>query len=421
MEKAKRFLSFIAVVMVLLMAFGCTQSDNNNNDAAGTSTGEAPVTVTFSTYQVREQERVEDAIKVFGEKYPYITVDVTFLTNEQFDSIMNTKFAAGDASDIVQLALTPERMAWGKAGYLLDLSDNSTFKKVTPSVASACDVDGKVYMLPTNVALLGLFVNTKVLADAGVSIPTNYGEFLAACEAVKKIGKAPIAFGDKDGVQSGWGCKIVYDSITSQSEVQGIVDRTKKFSDSAAFKELLTKIKELEQKGYFVDGWSGISLDDAHAMIGNAEAAFMFSAEWNFPGVLAANPDAQFALVPMPFNDSGTPRIISTIGGGVGVNANAKVLDAALKWLEFNGTQDYADAFKFDGTCPVEGVKVTLSKEAQAAYDNYTANISPDPVGKLGFKNANFVFQNSVQSYLLTNASIQDVCERAESVYDTGK
>ena len=405
-----------AICAVFALLCGCDGPEPLSGQLSART--QETVTLAFATYQVREQERVEAAIKVFQEKNPGILVDPTFIPNEPYTQIIRTKFASGEGPDVLQLWATPESMgALGKAGYLLDLSDNPVFMKVAPSISSSCAIDDMVYMLPTNVALMGLLINTEVLSDAGVPIPTNYKEFLEACEAVKAMGVAPIAFGDKDGVESGWGCKIIYDSIASEDEVEGIVEGAVTFSGAAAFKELLTKIKELEDRGYFVQDYTSVTLDHAHEMIADAKAAFMFSAEWNFPGVLAKNNSASFALVPVPFNDSGTPKMISTIGGGVGVNADSKILDAAVMWLEFNGSQDYADTLNLDGASPIEGVTVTLSAEAQAAYVNYTDNIYPDLVGKFGFKNANELFSQSVQNYLLTDATLADICVGADRLY----
>ena len=56
--------------------------------------------------------------------------------------------------------------------------------------------DGNHYGVPVNGYWEGLFVNTKLLKDAGVDVPdenTTWEEFIKDCEALKEKGITPIS------------------------------------------------------------------------------------------------------------------------------------------------------------------------------------------------------------------------------------
>ncbi len=61
---------------------------------------------------------------------------------------------------------------------------------------AASPADGKKYAVPVNGYWEALFVNTKILEDAGVEVPgadTTWEEFLDDCEKIKNAGYTPIA------------------------------------------------------------------------------------------------------------------------------------------------------------------------------------------------------------------------------------
>lgn len=58
------------------------------------------------------------------EKLPNIELEYQFISNEQFDSVINTQLAAGQGPDIIEVgAQTKKNLA--SAGYLLDISSEA--------------------------------------------------------------------------------------------------------------------------------------------------------------------------------------------------------------------------------------------------------------------------------------------------------
>jgi len=88
-----------------------------------------------------------------------------------------------------------------EAGLLRDLTDIATKEKwaevIRPkSLLEGCTVDGKVYCVVVNIhSWQWLWLSNKAFADAGVPVPKNWDEFVAAAPALEKAGKIPLAIG----------------------------------------------------------------------------------------------------------------------------------------------------------------------------------------------------------------------------------
>ena len=59
--------------------------------------------------------------------------------------------------------------------------------------------DGHAYAIPTDYYPWAVFYRKDVWSQKGYTVPTNWDDFKALCEKMKKDGLIPIAFADKDG------------------------------------------------------------------------------------------------------------------------------------------------------------------------------------------------------------------------------
>ncbi len=95
------------------------------------------------------------------------------------------------------------------AGLMLDLTDvaeaegwRDIIKPV--SLLDSCTLDGKVYCAPVNIhSWQWMWLSNKAFADAGVPVPTNWNEFVAARGALEAAGKIPLAMGQQSWQSSG--------------------------------------------------------------------------------------------------------------------------------------------------------------------------------------------------------------------------
>jgi glucose/mannose transport system substrate-binding protein len=123
--------------------------------------------------------------------------------------IMISRITGGDPMGATQFNHGRQAEELVKAGLMRDLTDLATkehWKDVIrpASLLTECTVDGKVYCIPVNIhSWQWLWLSSKAFADAGVPVPKNWEEFVAAAPALEKAGKVPLAVGQQAWQTSG--------------------------------------------------------------------------------------------------------------------------------------------------------------------------------------------------------------------------
>ncbi len=137
-------------------------------------------------------------------------VDAAFAgPGEQARAIMVSRITGGDPMGAFQFNHGRQAEELIEAGLLRDLTDiaeEQGWTKVVnpPSLLDGCTVDGRIYCTPVNIhSWQWLWLSHKAFDDAGVPVPTNWDEFVAAAPALEKAGKVPLAIGQQGWQQSG--------------------------------------------------------------------------------------------------------------------------------------------------------------------------------------------------------------------------
>ena len=123
--------------------------------------------------------------------------------------IMISRITGGDPMGATQFNHGRQAEELVQAGLMRDLTDvaeKEHWKDVIrpASLLTECTVDGKVYCVPINIhSWQWLWLSNKAFEDAGVPVPKNWDEFVAAGPALEKAGKIPLAVGRQSWQTSG--------------------------------------------------------------------------------------------------------------------------------------------------------------------------------------------------------------------------
>ncbi|MAC81381.1 MAG: ABC transporter substrate-binding protein [Rhodobacteraceae bacterium] len=96
-----------------------------------------------------------------------------------------------------------------EAGLLRDMTEVAEaegWKDIVnpPSLLEACTVDGRIYCAPVNIhSWQWVWLSNKAFTDAGVDVPTDWAEFVAAKDALRDAGKLPLALGGQPWQSAG--------------------------------------------------------------------------------------------------------------------------------------------------------------------------------------------------------------------------
>ncbi len=123
--------------------------------------------------------------------------------------IIVSRILGGDPMGATQLNHGRQAEELIQAGLLMDLTDIAEaegWKDVVhpSSLLDACTFEGKIYCAPVNIhSWQWMWLSHKAFADAGVDVPQNWGEFVAARDALEAAGKVPLAMGGQPWQQNG--------------------------------------------------------------------------------------------------------------------------------------------------------------------------------------------------------------------------
>ena len=213
---------------------------------------------------------------------------------------------------------------------------------VAKSVAdSATLYNGKRYLVPFNYHYAGMFYNTKVFADAGVTeMPATWDEFLALCEMFKGKGVTPIALGSKNR----WPAQFWFDYLLLRTA--GADYRAKLMDGSAAYDDAEVKAamalwKDLADKGCFAPNANADTWTDASNKVAAGDAAMTLMGTWitGYWNGLDLEAGTDYDYFPFPAIADGVPgAVVGPIDGLVISNdgGNRAGAEAFLSFMMSN-------------------------------------------------------------------------------------
>ena len=129
--------------------------------------------------------------------------------------IIISRIIGGDPMAATQLNHGRQAEELIEAGLLTDLTEvaeaNNWAEIINPpSLLDACTFEGRVYCAPLNIhSAQWLWLSRDAYETAGVDVPTDWNEFVAAAPALQAAGIVPLAMG-----QQGWQQNIAFGDIT---------------------------------------------------------------------------------------------------------------------------------------------------------------------------------------------------------------
>ena len=146
-------------------------------------------------------ETIQDNIRQFEAANPGIRVNITDYTWPDYQDSLVLRIRGNTQTDVVYGG-QDWLPAWGSAGFIAPLESaapKEAIEALAPDIAgfALTDVtyDGKVYGLPYYADTISFIYNKKILADAGITVPTTWEEVTQAAEKLKAGGmQHPIVY-----------------------------------------------------------------------------------------------------------------------------------------------------------------------------------------------------------------------------------
>jgi len=123
--------------------------------------------------------------------------------------IMISRITGGDPMAATQFNHGLQARELVEAGLFRDLTDVATKENWAglvnpPTLLENCTLDGKIYCVPVNIhSWQWLWLSNAAFEKAGVAVPANWNEFVAAAPALEAAGITPLAMGKQPWQQAG--------------------------------------------------------------------------------------------------------------------------------------------------------------------------------------------------------------------------
>lgn len=375
-----------------------------------------PVTIKFANYALLEQgyEEFWNGVKAdFEAKNPNITVEwVTAPYGEIVNQVINMA-GGGDRVDMIfgEIDWVPGLADAGLTVPVDEVLPADYLSDFYPAILDSFNIDGKPYGLPMYVSPYVLYYNTDLFEQAGLdpkSPPTTYDEMLQYAEKLSKLkdsnGNPVYAFG-----QTTASVPVSGSSINGMIFNFGgdLLSADGKLSiDNQGFKDAVTMLKTLDEKGY---NPQNAKLKDLRNLFALGQLAMYYDQSWGFNGIQAINPDAK------NFTASAKP-----LAGGSGKGES--ILQAHCLMYVDNGEAQKEACSKF-----------TQYLVTSEVLNDYLANITPAYPAKKsmeGSKDMNPVLMGAAGSAENVKAQVfvpqisdlnLELCTLAQAVTVSGK
>jgi len=123
--------------------------------------------------------------------------------------IMISRITGGDPMGGTQFNHGRQAEELVEAGLMRDLTDLAAAEGwadvvAAPALLESCTLDGRIYCVPVNIhSWQWLWLSNRAFEEAGLPVPANWEEFVAAAPKLREAGIVPLAVGSEPWQQNG--------------------------------------------------------------------------------------------------------------------------------------------------------------------------------------------------------------------------
>lgn len=319
-----------ASMTALALLTGCSQGGTDTPGGAGGSGAAEPtgakltdeevaalgdVTLTVATAASGGlREAFDRAGVAFNEKYPNVTVDLSYKAFDDYGRTIDLTMQSNDAPDVAQAnAVMARRLVPGNLVLSLDAYweaygwDDRFPEAIKRTLTVSQDgkyfgeSDGVLWGAAPGGNIVGIFYNKEVLADLGLELPSTFDDFVASMETARDAGVQAIVLGNLEQ----WPSNHILSPIVGYTAGPGTVQdwvfgAGGSFSDPD-FVEGLQIFQDWNDSGFITADANGIKNDDANASFARGDGLYQVTGSWNTATYGTAMGDTVgFAVMPPP-------------------------------------------------------------------------------------------------------------------------
>jgi raffinose/stachyose/melibiose transport system substrate-binding protein len=278
-----------------------------------------------------------------AKDHPEWNVEVTAQDANSYDAKIKVALASGTAPDIMIMQGLGRMKPFVDSGKIQSLdaliTKNKTKDSLVGGVLANFTFGGKVYALPTSMAIGVLYCNKEIFAANNLKLPATFDDLIADSKALSAKGITPIIVGAKDK----WPAMFYYDIMAIRSAgVQTSIDALNKKAsfNQKGFIDAAKRMQDLLAAGAFNDSMFATSWDEATNAFITGKAAMVFNGSW-VAGACesdASTVKGKIVALNWPVIAGGSGKATEFFGGANDsfmLNAGTKDQDTAYKVMSY--------------------------------------------------------------------------------------
>lgn len=361
--------------------------------------------------------------EAYMQAHPDVTIDLEPQPFDKYGENLRVQLQSGNAPDVIQT--TPGRgqpqsvLTLAEAGFLAPLAGG-----VSDSGASLLSLGDEVYGQPVDLSVTGILYAASTADGAGIDVPEDSEELLAACEEAVDAGKSYFAVAGSIPSNTGLmalsiAATRVYAQDPDWNEKRAAGDVT--FSESDGWRETLDIVRTLNDTDCLQPGAEGGGFDAITNGLAQGTSLAAFIPGSNDLDALA--PDAGLQVRAFPPARGAQPWLFVSPISALSVTESSDAPEAALDFLAWLAEPAQAQQFaELSGTLPATGVEgVDLSGGLYTDVADLIAEGSFSPLPRAYWPNAEVYEALSVgaQGLLTGQRTIDDVLAAMDAAWGT--
>lgn len=277
-RRRRRIAGALLLVSSLFAVAAC-----GGGSGAGNDDGKTTITLSMQNPDVKTADPATWAIiQAFEEANPDIHVDVSGQAVAEHLQSLTIAAQSDTLPDVfwVYKATAEDMLANDK---LMDLKPTldelGIIEHLPPSTVGNFTADDKIFGVPYQGLLTGLWVNKKILADNGLQVPTTFDDLVRVAETLKSKDIVTISDGANQSSFSVWSFLVWLDRFGFEDKISGILDGSESY-DNADFVRMYEHIAELRDAGAFASNVSTQTYQQAVDQYLKGKAAMLDAGVW---------------------------------------------------------------------------------------------------------------------------------------------
>ena len=370
-----------AMVASMLTGCGSNGGSSDSSDSKADSSSETMTIMMNGSDSDAFMEGYRKIVDGFNESNEYgVKVEIQNITNADYKTKLTTMMASDSEPDII--------FTW-PLGYLENfvngdkivslqkyLDEDEDWKNsFNGGILEPLTYDGEVYAIPTQQCTAIMYYNKAIFDKYGLEVPTTYDEYVQICDTLKENGVTPVALASTadDAWLVSQYIQQLSDGIKGEDIFNSIKDGTGKWNDEGMV-EAGKLFQEEVNKGYFEDGFTGVSREEAQLQFANGQTAMYFNGCWEISNLdkkeNAAEAENISCFLMPAVNEEYAGVEVGSVDASYAITKNCKNVDAAVALLKYMTNEESTSLLLYDyGRIPSTNIDIDDSKLTPLCVD----------------------------------------------------